>query len=114
MGKVLVLWSNGEEHHILPPICALILKSTPSVLIILIRVIRIVICKVCKSSSVRGMQIPYLKGKKIEKSRKKKYIYIEKEKKTYGLPSRFLYACFMFLISLSRVEYWLSNAILCM
>jgi hypothetical protein len=41
------------------PICALILKSTPSVFIILIRVIRIVDCKVCKSSSVWGMQILY-------------------------------------------------------
>ena len=26
MGKVLILWSNGEEHHLLPTICALILK----------------------------------------------------------------------------------------
>ena len=59
MGKVLVLWSNGEEHHILPHMRVNILKSTPSVFIILIRVIRIVNCKVCKSSSVRGMQISY-------------------------------------------------------
>ena len=64
------------------PICALILKSTPSVLIILIRVIRIVDCKVCKSSSVMRMQIHcdvlyWMVGqecmkKKIEKSRKRK------------------------------------------
>jgi hypothetical protein len=59
MGKVLMFWSNGEEHQIITPICALILKSTPSVLIILIRVIRVVYCKVCKNSSVRGMYIPY-------------------------------------------------------
>jgi hypothetical protein len=26
MGKVLMLWSNGEEHHIITPICTLILK----------------------------------------------------------------------------------------
>lgn len=26
MGKVLVLWINGEEHHIITPICTLILK----------------------------------------------------------------------------------------
>jgi hypothetical protein len=26
MGKVLILWSNGEEHHFITPICALILK----------------------------------------------------------------------------------------
>jgi hypothetical protein len=26
MGKVLMLWSNGEEHHFITPICALILK----------------------------------------------------------------------------------------
>ena len=39
--------------------CVNIIKSTPSVLIILIRVIRIVDCKVYKNSTVRGMQIPY-------------------------------------------------------
>ena len=39
---------------LLPPYVLNILKSTPSVSIILIRVIRIVNCKVCKSSSVRG------------------------------------------------------------
>ena len=59
MGKVLLLWSNGEDVNYYPHICVNILKSTPSVLIILIRVIKIVDCKVCKSSSVRGMQIPY-------------------------------------------------------
>jgi hypothetical protein len=48
----------GRTSYI-TPICALILKSTPSVLIILIRVIRIVNCKVCKSSSVREMKISY-------------------------------------------------------
>ena len=26
MGKVLVFWSNGEEHQIITPTCALILK----------------------------------------------------------------------------------------
>jgi hypothetical protein len=26
MGKVLILWSNGEGHNIITPICALILK----------------------------------------------------------------------------------------
>jgi hypothetical protein len=26
MDKVLILWSNGEEHHIITPICTLILK----------------------------------------------------------------------------------------
>ena len=26
MGKVLMLWSNGEEHHIITPIRTLILK----------------------------------------------------------------------------------------
>ena len=52
MGKVLMLWSNGEEHQIITPICALIFKSTPSVLIILIRVIRVVYCKVCKKIQV--------------------------------------------------------------
>ena len=36
MGKVLTFWSNGEEHHFITPICALILKSTSSVLIFLI------------------------------------------------------------------------------
>ena len=26
MGKVLILWSNGEEHHFITLVCALILK----------------------------------------------------------------------------------------
>jgi hypothetical protein len=26
MGKVLILWSNGEEHNIITPVCAIILK----------------------------------------------------------------------------------------
>lgn len=43
MGKVLILWSNGEEHHILPHMYVN-LKSTPSVLTFLIRVIRLVYC----------------------------------------------------------------------
>jgi hypothetical protein len=59
MGKVLVLWSNGEEHHFITPHMCVNLKSAPSVLIFLIRVIRLVYCKVCKNSSVRGMFIPY-------------------------------------------------------
>ena len=36
-----------------------VFKSTPSFSIILIRVIRLVFVKLCKSSSVRGMQRPY-------------------------------------------------------
>ena len=56
MGKVLVLRSNGEEHHLLPPYVQIVLKSTPSVLIIFIRVISLFNCKVCKSSSVGMVQ----------------------------------------------------------
>jgi hypothetical protein len=56
--KYLCYGVMGKTSYI-TPICTLILKSTPSVLIILIRVIRVVYCKVCKNSSVRGMQIPY-------------------------------------------------------
>ena len=26
MGKVLILWSNGEEHHLLPPYVQIVLK----------------------------------------------------------------------------------------
>ena len=26
IGKVLILWSRGEEHHIITPVCTLILK----------------------------------------------------------------------------------------
>jgi hypothetical protein len=58
MGKVLILWSNGEEHHLLPHMYVN-LKSALSVLIFLIRVISLVHCKVCKNSSVRGTFIPY-------------------------------------------------------
>ena len=67
------------KNNIITPICAKHFKSTPSISIILIRVIRIVIVKLCKDSSVRGMQLPYdvlffMVGqeciKKIKKSRK--------------------------------------------
>lgn len=47
------------KNDIITPICAKYFKSTPSFSIILIRVIRIVIVKLCKDSSVRGMQLPY-------------------------------------------------------
>jgi hypothetical protein len=59
MGKVLILWSNGK-NIIYYPHMYVNLKSTPSVLIFLIRVNRLVYCKVCKNSSVRGMFIPYV------------------------------------------------------
>ena len=77
-------------------------------MIILIRVIRIVDCKVCKSSSVRGMQIPYdvlfwMVGQECmqkKKSRKrKKKIEKEREKHTDYHPVSF-YVCFMFLLFL--------------
>ena len=59
MGKVLVLWSNGEEQYYYPHMCKYF-KSTPSFSIILIRVIRIVNVKLCKSSSVRGCNSPMM------------------------------------------------------
>ena len=93
----------GRTSYI-TPICALILKGTPSILIILIRVVGIVNCKVCKSSSVRGMQIPYdvlfwmvgqkCMQKKLKNSRKRKKNRKRKREKTYGLPSRFLLCLF--------------------
>ena len=63
-----------------------ILKSTPSVSIILIRVIRIVIVKLCKSSSVRGMQRPYdvlfwMVGQECMKKKSKKSRKIQKNEK---------------------------------
>ena len=56
--KYLCYGVMGKNNNYYPHMCVN-LKSTPSVLIILIRVIRVVYFKVCKSSSVRGMQIPY-------------------------------------------------------
>jgi hypothetical protein len=59
MGKVLMLWNNGEEHHFITTIRTLILKVLQVFFILLIRVIRLIYCKECKNSSVRGMFIPY-------------------------------------------------------
>jgi hypothetical protein len=76
-------------------------------LIILILVIRIVDCKVCKSSSVRGMQISYdvlfwmvgqeCTKKNRKKSRKRNKIEKEKEKHTDYHPVSF-YVYFMSLL----------------
>jgi hypothetical protein len=56
--KYLCYGVMGKNIIYYPHMCVN-LKSTPSVLIILIRVIRLVCCKVCKNSSVRGMYIPF-------------------------------------------------------
>ena len=58
MGKVLIYGVMGK-NIIYYSHMYVNLKSTPSVLIFLIRVIRLVYCKVCKNSSIRGMYIPY-------------------------------------------------------
>ena len=79
-------------------------------MIIFIRVIIIVDCKVCKSLSVRGMQIPYdvlfwmvgqecMHKKIIEKIKKKKQkIEKEKEKKHTDYHPISFYVYFMFLL----------------